>query len=160
MRSRTSFGMSTWVSVEISPATTTRPVVISVSQATRPRGSSLSTASRTESETWSAILSGWPSVTDSDVKRNSRALIGAETTRRLLDAQEEADLKLVRMRRGVLQSGAQGLDVAGDLGRDAVVSQFLGEWNARADVDVESAPGLVRHPRGAPGLPELVAVGK
>jgi hypothetical protein len=28
------------------------------------------------SETWSAILSGWPSVTDSDVKRNSRAPIG------------------------------------------------------------------------------------
>ena len=32
--------MSTYVSVVISPATTTRPVVISVSQATRPVGSS------------------------------------------------------------------------------------------------------------------------
>ncbi len=32
--------MSTYVSVVISPATTTRPVVISVSQATRPIGSS------------------------------------------------------------------------------------------------------------------------
>src|ERR1700728_629397 len=44
------------------------PVVTSVSHATRPFGSSVSTASRTASETWSAILSGWPSVTDSDVK--------------------------------------------------------------------------------------------
>src|ERR1700751_2073235 len=64
--------MSTYVSVVISPATTTSPVVISVSQATRPFGSSPRTASSTESEIWSAILSGWPSVTDSDVKENER----------------------------------------------------------------------------------------
>ena len=44
--------------------------MISVSQATRPFGSSARTASRTESEIWSAILSGWPSVTDSDVNEN------------------------------------------------------------------------------------------
>src|SRR5215813_8111374 len=72
MRFRTRCGMSTYVSVVISPATTTSPVVISVSQATRPWGSSASTASSTESEIWSAILSGWPSVTDSDVKENER----------------------------------------------------------------------------------------
>src|SRR6266536_178905 len=71
--SRTTFDTSTYVFVVISPATTTRPVVTSVSQATRPSGSSRRTASRTASETWSAILSGCPSVTDSDVKRNSRA---------------------------------------------------------------------------------------
>src|SRR5207253_1957906 len=59
--------MSTYVDVVISPATTTSPVVISVSQATRPAGSSVRTASRTESEIWSATLSGCPSVTDSDV---------------------------------------------------------------------------------------------
>ena len=41
----------------------------SVSQATRPTGSSRSTASSTASEIWSAILSGWPSVTDSEVKK-------------------------------------------------------------------------------------------
>ena len=64
---------STYVSVVISPATMTSPVVTSVSQATRPLRSSRSTASRTASETWSATLSGWPSVTDSDVKRNSRS---------------------------------------------------------------------------------------
>ena len=56
-------------SVVISPATTTSPVVISVSQATRLSGSSASTASRTASEIWSATLSGCPSVTDSEVKR-------------------------------------------------------------------------------------------
>ena len=68
--------MSTYVSVVISPATTTRPVVTSVSQATRPFGSSASTASRTESEIWSATLSGWPSVTDSEVNENERVAIG------------------------------------------------------------------------------------
>jgi len=73
--------MSTYVSVVISPATTTRPVVISVSQATRPFGSSARTASRTESEIWSAILSGWPSVTDSDVNWKLRATdMGPEAT--------------------------------------------------------------------------------
>ena len=41
----------------------------SVSQATLLIGSSASAASRMVSEIWSAILSGWPSVTDSEVKR-------------------------------------------------------------------------------------------
>ena len=41
----------------------------SVSQATRPVGSSRRTASRMASEIWSAILSGCPSVTDSEVKK-------------------------------------------------------------------------------------------
>ena len=63
--------MSTYTSVVISPETTTSPVFTRVSQATRPSGSSAITASRTPSEIWSAILSGWPSVTDSDVNRNS-----------------------------------------------------------------------------------------
>src|SRR6185295_17619060 len=52
------------------------PVVTVVSQATRPVGSWRSTSSRTASEIWSATLSGWPSVTDSDVNRwTSRSLI-------------------------------------------------------------------------------------
>src|SRR4029453_8724394 len=63
--------MSTYVLVEISPETTTRPVFTSVSQATRPTGSSRRTASSTASEIWSATLSGWPSVTDSEVNRYS-----------------------------------------------------------------------------------------
>src|SRR6185503_8985971 len=74
--SRTIERTSTYVSVVISPATTTRPVVTSVSQATRPSASSVRTASRTASEIWSATLSGCPSVTDSDVNWNVRALIG------------------------------------------------------------------------------------
>src|SRR5690242_5892850 len=71
MVSRAISWMSTYVVVEISPDTTTRPVFTSVSHATRPVGSSRSTASRTPSEIWSAILSGCPSVTDSEVNRNS-----------------------------------------------------------------------------------------
>src|SRR3712207_6520350 len=86
--------MSTYVFVVISPATTARPVVTSVSQATRPAGSSARTASRTASETWSATLSGCPSVTDSDVKRKLRAATGAEGYRRsgeLLDLEERRE---------------------------------------------------------------------
>src|SRR5881398_3615841 len=61
--------MSTYVSVVTSPATCTWPVVMRVSTATRLVGSSLSIASRIASLIWSAILSGWPSVTDSEVNR-------------------------------------------------------------------------------------------
>src|SRR5688572_1250002 len=53
----------------ISPASTTSPVVQSVSAATRAVGSCASTASRTASDIWSATLSGWPSPTDSEVKK-------------------------------------------------------------------------------------------
>ena len=63
-------GMSTYVFVVTSPATWTWPVVIMVSTATLLSGSSLIIASRMASLIWSAILSGWPSVTDSEV--NSR----------------------------------------------------------------------------------------
>src|SRR3954452_22768367 len=63
--------MSTYEDVVISPETTTRPVLTSVSHATRAYGSSAKIASSTPSEIWSATLSGWPSVTDSEVKRNS-----------------------------------------------------------------------------------------
>ena len=64
---RTMSGMWTYVVVVISPATTAIPVVTSVSHATRAPGSLAMMASSTASEIWSAILSGWPSVTDSDV---------------------------------------------------------------------------------------------
>jgi hypothetical protein len=60
--------------VVISPASTTSPVLVSVSAATRLRGSCLKIASRIASEIWSATLSGWPSDTDSDVKRKSFAI--------------------------------------------------------------------------------------
>src|SRR4051812_3681417 len=67
--SRTIDAMSTYPAVVTSPAMCTWPVVIMVSTATRLRGSCASIASRIESLIWSAILSGWPSVTDSEVKR-------------------------------------------------------------------------------------------
>ena len=67
--SRTMFWNSTYVDVVISPNTRTSPVVVAVSQATRASGSLSRMLSRMASEIWSHILSGWPSVTDSDVNR-------------------------------------------------------------------------------------------
>src|SRR5437899_1227342 len=55
--------------VVISPATTTRSVVTSVSHATRLVGSTARQWSRTASLIWSATLSGWPMLTDSLVNR-------------------------------------------------------------------------------------------
>ena len=63
--------------MEISPKTSAVPVVRAVSQATRPSGSLSRTASRTASLIWSAILSGWPSVTDSEVNRRRRVRLMA-----------------------------------------------------------------------------------
>src|SRR5699024_3002583 len=53
--------------VVISPITMTNPVVVAVSQATRLIGSFSISASKIASEMASHILSGWPSVTDSEV---------------------------------------------------------------------------------------------
>ena len=61
--------------VVISPASTTRPVVSSVSTATLDCGSAASAASTIASEIWSATLSGWPSVTDSEVNRNPPSVL-------------------------------------------------------------------------------------
>src|SRR3954463_9194295 len=57
--------------VVISPARTTRLSFTSVSAATRDVLSCFRIASSTASEIWSATLSGWPSDTDSEVKRKS-----------------------------------------------------------------------------------------
>ena len=65
--SLTIFGISTYALVVISPITNTIPVVVAVSQATRLIGSFSISASKIASEMASHILSGWPSVTDSDV---------------------------------------------------------------------------------------------
>jgi hypothetical protein len=59
--------MSTHAVVVISPATMAMPVLTIVSHATRAFGSWAMRPSRIASEIWSQILSGWPSVTDSDV---------------------------------------------------------------------------------------------
>src|SRR3954454_10852791 len=66
---RTMPGMSAYPAVVTSPATWTSPVVTRVSTATRLVGSCASRASRMASLIWSQILSGWPSVTDSEVNR-------------------------------------------------------------------------------------------
>src|SRR5271154_4771834 len=63
---------------------TTRPVAVKVSQATRLAGSSVRQASRIASEIWSAILSGCPSVTDSEVNKwrffDKRLLLSGNTS--------------------------------------------------------------------------------
>src|ERR1700741_5200372 len=66
--SRAMFGALNTDFVVISPPTMQRPVETNVSHATRDIGSSFKQASRMASEIWSDILSGCPSVTDSDVK--------------------------------------------------------------------------------------------
>src|SRR4051795_5938131 len=158
--------MSTYLSVEISPATTTSPVVISVSQATRPDGSSLRTASRTESETWSAILSGWPSVTDSEVKRNSRAIWRGrlperrDDRRQLLDLEEQPDAQLVLPRNRVLDCRSKRLQVPADRLRELRSGQLLDEACAGADVHVEEAVRLRRHVRRVERLLERRRVGE
>src|SRR5438876_9833689 len=140
------------MSVEISPATTTRPVVISVSHATRPPGSSARTASRTESEIWSATLSGWPSVTDSEVKRNSRMTLARSLPARLLDPEEEAHLELVRVRNRVFHRGAERLDVPANLRRDVLPGQLRDQGNTAVDVDVEKAVRLIGQSRPVGGV--------
>src|SRR5947209_8158532 len=57
----------------------TRPVVTIASHATRASGSFARMASRMASEIWSASLSGWPSVTDSDVNSEGTALVSFES---------------------------------------------------------------------------------
>src|SRR5439155_11140229 len=131
--------MSTYVSVVISPATTTRPVVISVSQATRPPRSSVRTASRTVSEVWSATLSGCPSVTDSDVKRNSRTAIRRRT---LLDLEEDVEGARVARAAAPRRERAQRRQVGSHLRRDgraAEAGEGLDRRNRVLEVHVEEA---------------------
>src|SRR5208283_3694033 len=71
---RTTGVSSTRAWVVTSPATTTRPVVVSDSHATREPESWASMASSTASEIWSHILSGWPIETDSEVKSERAAI--------------------------------------------------------------------------------------
>src|ERR1700694_4136465 len=57
----------------------TRPVVTTLSKARRASGSLARIASRMASEIWSATLSGWPSVTDSDVNSDVAAMAKSST---------------------------------------------------------------------------------
>src|SRR5918992_5624939 len=151
---RTCAGMSTYVSVEISPDTTTSPVLTSVSQATRPVGSSASTASSTVSEIWSAILSGWPSVTDSDVKRNSRAAIAAG---KLVDFEKSEKCAQGSVLASVGHERAQRLKVA---------TQSLGVGKRRdqrgslVQIDIREPRVLLRRACCVEGVLEAIAVGE
>src|SRR5207302_3173400 len=58
-----------------------RPVVTIASHATRASGSLARIESRIASEIWSASLSGWPSVTDSDVNRLGNGTVLLRITR-------------------------------------------------------------------------------
>src|SRR5262245_6346358 len=172
MVSRAIRGMSTYVEVEISPATTTWPVVTRVSQATRPYGSSRRTASRTPSEIWSAILSGCPSVTDSDVKRcclmRWACLDRGDEQRRSLPAGPAAPGPPLRWACRLLD-GREGLErrraPAAAPGHDALQRPQVGERLRVAlegagrvgqvhrllDVDPEEPGHLVGHPAGEIG---------
>src|SRR3569623_608376 len=66
----------------ISPASTTRWVVVRVSQATRDSGSFDRNRSTIASEIWSDTLSGWPSETLSDVNRYSARMLPFPVARR------------------------------------------------------------------------------
>src|ERR1700674_1235534 len=86
-----------------------RPVVTKVSQATLPMASWQSTASRMASEIWSAILSGCPSVTDSEVNRKLRLFwVKAIAPSGIARAPLAGSL-------GRLSASAHSLDVAGRL---------------------------------------------
>src|SRR5215468_9663170 len=72
--SRAIFSYSTRALVVISPASTMKPVLVSVSHATRERGSWSFCKQKTAYEIWSHILSGWPIDTDSEVNSERPAM--------------------------------------------------------------------------------------
>src|SRR5215831_9805102 len=78
---RMMWGKSVLAVVVISPATIAKPVLTRVSQATRAFLSWVRMASRMESEIWSAILSGWPSVTDSEENKYLELLMKSPLSR-------------------------------------------------------------------------------
>src|SRR4051794_12501375 len=78
---RSTAGLLRSALVVISPATTTKSVVTSVSQATRLKRSAARQWSRMASLIWSATLSGWPIETDSLVNRYRSLLTGLVLSR-------------------------------------------------------------------------------
>ena len=73
-------GMSTYALLVISPITIIIPVVVEISQATRLNGSPFNNSSKIASDIISHILSGCPSVTDSEVKTLFSILFFLSTT--------------------------------------------------------------------------------
>src|SRR4051812_16700490 len=152
--SRTIDAMSTYPAVVTSPAMCTWPVVIMVSTATRLRGSCASIASRIESLIWSAILSGWPSVTDSEVKRRRGTRYSLGTVARSTSAATERTLPAPRYpaprkprcgarrsRLPVRRGGQLGHDGGPDPRGDGVLA-VLGQFGHRS-VGSEHGHGVV-----------------
>src|SRR5712692_1507441 len=157
--SRTTSDTSTYVSVVISPATTTRPVVISVSQAQRPPRSSRRTASRTASETWSAILSGCPSVTDSDVKRNSRDVTGRRLSKALdlPDVKQHRELRYATRARRIGEEALERREILREVRRNrrvAGLGEALDQRDRGLDVDIDKARRLIGEAGGVLRLRE------
>ena len=122
--------------------------MISVSQATRPCGSSARTASRTESEIWSAILSGWPSVTDSEVNRNERGAMRRSKATGLRGAPPGLTRRVGR--RPIRSPASSSSGVAGEDGADALGDRQL---------DPEPAREVAQHRRRRQALDDLADLG-
>src|SRR5258708_11403424 len=163
---RTISSYSTCALVVISPATTATPVVTSVSQATRPLGSCFMTASRTAAEIWSAILCGWPSVTDSDVNRKLRKaslklillqICGGQRFQTPLSIQHSAkpyeviirEAKNQRMDSKWLIRAANGRNQASKGNFLHSLEDRLGSLSVVVGLDVELSLGLFGHEVGA-----------
>src|SRR3954453_12581377 len=138
--------MSAYPCVVTSPATWTRPVVTIVSTATRLAGSSRSRASRTASLIWSQILSGWPSVTDSEVK--SRYVTALLSQRLLTDPSGGAGVSVGRSLYRRVPRRVSGLPQLGHHVPDPVGDLLLCALGHRmgAAAGVEDGDGVARLP--------------
>src|SRR6059036_1301063 len=123
------------------------PVVTRVSHATRAAGSLAMMASRTASEIWSAILSGWPSVTDSEV--NTWRCAGMCLSERGLDVQASGAPSGGQPAAGVEQLQVDGFGKrqpqhVEDIGRGARAERLLGRCTRARGADLPHGP---LHPR-------------
>src|SRR5205085_2812018 len=121
-------------------------VVTSVSHATRPFLSPLRTASRTESEIWSATLSGWPSVTDSDVKEKLCAAIAAP---RVVEHRKDVLLPLWTA------SHQRGGELPEALAFEDAADRFCDR-----QLDADAAGEVAEHRRGRQPLDHLADLGR
>src|SRR5207248_9143475 len=123
------------------------PVVTRVSHATRAAGSLAMMASRTASEIWSAILSGWPSVTDSEV--NTWRCAAMCLSERGLDVQASGAPSGVQRAARVEQLQVDGFGErqpqhVEDICRGARTVRLAGRGTRARGVDLPHVP---RHPR-------------
>src|SRR5439155_18067312 len=119
-------------------------VVTSVSQATRPAVSWDRTASRTASETWSATLSGWPSVTDSEVNEKLCAAISPKSSR-------TPERSLFALRAAAHQRRRQLLQ--------ALAVEHAADGLRDRQLDSEAVREVAEHGRGRQALDDLADLG-